>query len=245
MSESPVLYEETDGVAIITLNGAPKNLFNDEVVRLLREAFSRLNEGEARAGVICANGDNFTMGADIRSFPKDIGSCIPGVGIASDKPLVGAVSGWCIGAAVTLIQMCDLCVASESARFAYTEARLGISMGMIAELVARIPHKVAMEIMLTGGTLSAQRAYEVGFVNKVVPVGAQRDAALEYAKVIAANAPLVVARLRRLVGTVMPQNPAIDAYLMQRELTHMLQSDDLKEGMSSFVEKRQARFVGR
>ncbi len=245
MSESPVLYEEVDRVAIITLNCPPKNLINDEVVRLLRDAFARLNKGPARAGLICATGDNFTMGADIRSFPKDIASGIPGAGMASDKPLVGAVSGWCVGAAVTLIQVCDLCVASESARFTYTEAKLGISMGMIAELVARIPHKVAMEVMLTGGTLSAQRAYEIGFVNKVVPVGAEREAAFDYAKVIADNSPLVVARLRRLVGEVMPKNPAIEAYRMQQELTAMLHSDDLKEGMSSFVEKRPANFLGR
>ncbi|MFJ1258071.1 enoyl-CoA hydratase-related protein [Cupriavidus sp. CuC1] len=185
------------------------------------------------------------MGADLHGFPKDIARSIPGAGAPSGKPLVAAVNGWCLGAAMTLVQMCDLCVATETTRFMYPEAKLGVSMGMIAGLAARIPHKVAMEVMLLGGVLPARRAYEVGLVNRLVPEGEQLNAALEYARALADNSPLVIARLRRLVNAVVPDSPAVEAYRMQKELSFMLESDDLKEGMGSITQKRKANFVGR
>ncbi|MDW3684102.1 enoyl-CoA hydratase-related protein [Cupriavidus sp. CV2] len=245
MSDQVVLYEERDRVAIITLNRPGKNLFSDEVVQRLHDSLCQLNAGSALAGVICANGENFTMGADLHGFPKDIARSIPGAGAPSGKPLVAAVNGWCLGAAMTLVQMCDLCVATETTRFMYPEAKLGVSMGMIAGLAARIPHKVAMEVMLLGGVLPARRAYEVGLVNRLVPEGEQLNAALEYARALADNSPLVIARLRRLVNAVVPDSPAVEAYRMQKELSFMLESDDLKEGMGSITQKRKANFVGR
>ncbi len=245
MPDLPVLYEEDGHVAIITLNRPPKNLWSEEVAQLLHQALCRLAEGEARVGVICANGDNFTMGADLYDFPKDVGLCIPGAGAPSSKPLVAAVNGWCLGASISLIQMCDLCVASASTKFKYPEAKLGVAMGMIAGMVSRIPHKVAMEMILLGEVIGAQRAYEVGLVNKVVADGEQLKAALEYARTLADNAPLVIARLRSLANKILPPNPAIEAYRSEAELAAMKNSQDFKEGIASLQQKRKATFTGK
>ncbi len=245
MSDLPVLYEEDGHVAIITLNRPNKNLWSEEVVQLLHEALCRLDEGDARAGIICSNGDNFTMGADLYNFPKDVGLCIPGAGAPSSKPLVAAVNGWCLGASVTMIQMCDLCVASETTKFKYPEAQLGIAMGMVAGVAARMPHKVAMEMMLLGDVITAQRAYEVGFVNKVVADGEQLKVALEYAHRLAGGAPLVIKRLRGLVDRILPANPAIESYRSDAELAVMKNSEDFKEGIASLQQKRRANFTGK
>src|SRR3546814_9547568 len=126
------------------------------------------------------------------SAPPDYRSFTPGVGVDLDKPIISAVSGWCVGGAVVLAQMCDLCVATEDAKFTYPEAKLGFAGGMIASLASRIPVKVAMELMLLGEVIDAQRAYDVGMVNRVVPNGQHIEEAMKMARRLAANAPVVM-----------------------------------------------------
>src|SRR5690606_21447172 len=106
---------------------------------------------------------------------------------------------------MALVQMCDLCVATENARFSYPEAKLGFAGGLIASLAARMPHKVAMEVMLLGEEIDAERAYQVGFVNKVVPPGQHLPAAEAYARRLAQNAPMVLDMLKDFVGRVLPR----------------------------------------
>ena len=108
----------------------------------------------------------------------------PGAGVEVEKPIIAAVDGWCIGGGVVLVQYCDLCVASDRAVFRYPEAKVGYSGGMIASIVARMPHKVAMELILLGEDMSAGRAYDVGFVNRVVPAAELMDAAMGYAETL-------------------------------------------------------------
>ena len=246
MAEAPVKYESRDGIAIITLNRPEKrNAINNEVARGLRDAFERLNAGEERVGVITHAGEHFTGGADIKGPPDDFPACVPNVGVMLQKPLIAAVGGWVVGGGVVIVQMCDLCVAAEDARFTFPEAKVGFTGALIAGLAARIPHKVAMELMLVGDTVGARRMYEVGLVNKVVPPGQQLDAALEYARRLAENAPLVLGVLREFVGRVIPKGPSELAAYGRFTLAGVRQSDDAKEGIAAFKEKRQPRFRGK
>lgn len=130
--------------------------------------------------------------------------------------------------------------------FSYPEARLGFTGGMIAGLAARLPHKVAMELMLLGRTMDARRAYAVGFANEVVPVGAQVEAALALARELAGFAPLVLTTLKRFVNdSVLSQGPAERAGRAQRDLARVRESEDGREGLRAFKEKRPPRYQGR
>jgi enoyl-CoA hydratase/carnithine racemase len=142
--------------------------------------------------------------------------------------------------------MSDLAVAAENSRFSYPEAKLGLTQGMIAGLAGRIPHKVAMEIMLLARVIDAKRAYEVGLVNDLVPVGAQVDAALGMARELAKMAPLVLKTLKRFVTTqVLPSGPSEQFARTKRQLDEVANSEDCAEGFASYREKRPPEFRGR
>ena len=158
---------------------------------------------------------------------------------------MAAVSGWCIGGAITLVQMADLCVASETAKFTYPEAKLGFAGGLIAGLVSRIPHKVAMELMLLGEEISAERAYQVGLVNKLTPPGEHLKGALIYAERLAKNAPLVLEMLKTFGIRTLPKSPMEEASFALREVDLIKDSSDRLEGLDSFSSKRQPQYKGK
>ena len=133
---------------------------------------------------------------------RNCGAAIPTVGFNTDKPIIAATSGWCIGGGIVMVMMCDLMVSTEGTIFYYPEAKLGVTGGMISSLVSRMPHKLAMEMMLLCSKVSAQRAYEVGFVNRVVPNGQHETAALAMANEMLDSAPLVIGALKRLASEV-------------------------------------------
>ena len=170
---------------------------------------------------------------------------VPGVGVLFDKPVVAAVQGYCIGGACILVQMCDLVVAADDTIFKYPEAQVGFTGGLIAGCAARIPHKIAMEFMLLGRDLGAQRAYEVGMVNRVVPPGEQIGAAMEYAEILAASAPLVVQTIKGLVAETVPRGPAEISAITRDRLLTVRDSEDGAEGRAAFREKRPPEFRGR
>lgn len=246
MTASVVTYESRDGVAIITLNRPDKrNAINNEVALQLRAALDRLNDGEDRVGVLTHAGAHFTGGADIKGPPEDFPACVPNVGVAMQKPLVAAVGGWVVGGGVVIVQMCDLCVAASDAKFMFPEAKVGFTGAAIAGLAARIPHKVAMELMLVGNEISAERMYQVGLVNRLTEPGKQLEAALEYARQLAANAPLVIGVLRDYVGRVIPKGPSELAAQGRATIQRIRQSADAKEGIASFKDKRKPNFSGK
>jgi enoyl-CoA hydratase len=246
MTSSVVNYESRDGIAIITLNRPEKrNAINNDVALQLRVALERLNDSDDRVGVLTHAGVHFTGGADIKGPPEDFPGCVPNVGVMMQKPLVAAVGGWVVGGGVVIVQMCDLCVAADDAKFMFPEAKVGFTGAAIAGLAARIPHKVAMELMLVGNEMSAERMYQVGLVNRLVEPGKQLDAAMEYARQLADNAPMVLSVLRDYVSRVIPKGPSELAAQGRATIQRIRQSTDAKEGISSFKEKRKPRFTGK
>jgi enoyl-CoA hydratase len=250
MSEEVVTYEARDGVAIITINRPDKmNALNDDVIAGLRDAMFRFKDSDEAAAILTGAGERaFSAGADVKGPPRNppAWTAIPGVGIDLDKPVVAAISGYCIGAAIVFVQFADLAVATESSTFYYPETQLGVSGGMIASMAARIPHKIAMELLLTGAKFSAQRAYEVGMINKVVPNGQHIEAAMEYATILRDSAPLVMGMLKRFIrDDILPKGPVERAGLALRETQRIDKSEDKQEGLGAFREKRRPQFKGK
>jgi enoyl-CoA hydratase/carnithine racemase len=241
-----VTYESADGIAVITLNRPDKrNAINNDLALGLRAAWERLNASDDRVAILTHAGRDFCVGLDVKGPAEDFPACIPNVGIALQKPLIVAVSGWAVGGGVVMIEMADLCVAADDAKFMFPEGRIGITGAIIAGLAARIPHKVAMELMLVGDAMPAQRLYEAGLINRVVPRAELMTAAQDYARKLADNAPLVTALLRDFVGQVIPKGPSELLARSRLAIQRVRTSEDAKEGIASFKEKRKPRFKGK
>jgi Enoyl-CoA hydratase/carnithine racemase len=245
---NPILVDRRDdGITLITINRPERrNAICSKTAIALQQAFTEFDQSSQRVAVITGAGDAaFSAGADVNDIPE-LWRCIPTVGIDTEKPIIAAVAGWCVGGGLILPMMCDLIVAAENTRFSYPEAKLGLTQGMIAGLAARIPHKVAMEMMLRAKVIDARRAYDVGLVNEVVPTGTQVEAALDVARELAAMAPLVMATLKRYVTRdILPAGPTERFGRYRLEAEAVARSEDCAEGFASYREKRPPVFTGR
>ena len=244
---SVVIVEERGPVSIVSINRPEKlNAVNKAVAIELQDAFAAFDRSAQRVAILAgAGGRAFSAGADVTDLPE-LWRCVPTVGITTEKPIIAAVGGWCIGGGLVMAMMCDLLVASEGARFSYPEGKVGITGGMIAGLAARIPHKIAMEMMLLGEPISAERAYQAGLVNRVVSNGAEIEEALGLAAKLIELAPLALATMKRFVNDhVLPKGPAELAARFSAELAAVRNSDDAAEGVLAFKEIRRPRYRGR
>lgn len=242
-----ITYRVEAGIAHIRLNRPDKlNALDEDTILGLRAALRAFDAGEARVAILSAEGDRaFSVGADIKNPPREMWQGVPGVGVVTDKPVIACVQGYCIGGAYILVQMCDLVVAADNTVFRYPEAQVGFTGGLIAGCAVRIPHKIAMEFMLLGQDLPASRAYEVGMVNRVVPLGEQMTAAMEFAQILAESAPLVVQTIKGFVDQTIAKGPAEKAALARDALLGVRDSEDGAEGRAAFREKRKPLFQGR
>lgn len=248
MSHDAVSYRSQDRIAVIAIDRPERmNRIDAEVVEGLHQAWRRfMASAEDRVAVLTGTGDKaFTAGADLKAPPSDLYRAVPGVGVAVDKPVVGAVAGWVVGGGMVLTTMCDLLVAADNARFSYPEVKVGFTGGIITAIATRIPHKVAMELLLLGEPIDARRAYEVGYVNKVVPVAELMPAALDYARRIADTAPLPSRALKRFVAATLPKSPTELAGMARTETDAIFASEDWAEGRKAFAEKRPPAYRGR
>jgi enoyl-CoA hydratase/carnithine racemase len=233
-------------VSIIRINRPEKlNAISSAVAVELQQAFQAFDASEQRVAILSAAGDRaFTSGADVTDLPE-LWRAIPTVGFQTDKPIIAATAGWCVGGGIVMVMMCDLMVSTESTIFYYPEAKLGITGGMISSLVSRMPHKLAMEMMLLGSKISAQRAYDVGFVNRVVPNGQHETEALAMANEMLDSAPLVIGALKRLASEVAPIGPVERMVAVSQTLAHVRASEDMQEGIKAHRERRKPNFRGR
>ncbi len=215
-----------------------------EQIQAVMQEFERRDE--LRVAIITGTGTRaFTFGADVAD-PPELWRAIPTVGYRPLKPVICAVEGWCVGGGIVLAMMCDLMVCGASAKFYYPEAKLGLTGGMIAGLVSRIPHKIAMEIALLCRTIDAQRAERVGLVNEVVPEGEALAKAREWALELAGMAPMVLHEIKRMVTEeIIPRGPSEQMAIHMQRMAAIRNSADFKEGVAAFREKRAPDFKGR
>ena len=168
-----------------------------------------------------------------------------GDAIQVTKPVIAAVNGLAYAGGWLFAQMCDLCIAADHAVFGITEAKVGRGMPWAAPLTRMLPQRIVMELLLTGQPLTAQRAYELGYVNAVVPLAELRAKAMEMARTIAANAPLTVKAARELVylSSEMGRSAGLRAAHHLFESVYL--SEDAQEGPRAFAEKRPPKWTGR
>jgi enoyl-CoA hydratase len=241
-----VTVETKRSISIIRINRPEKlNAISSGVAVALQQAFQAFDASDQRVAILSAVGERaFTSGADVTDLPE-LWRAIPGVGFRTDKPIIAATSGWCVGGGVVMVMMCDLMVSAENTIFYYPEAKLGVTAGMISSLVARMPHKLAMEIMLLAAKVPARRAYEVGFVNRVVADGQHEAEALAMAEELLDSAPLVIGALKRLVSEVLPLGPIERMVAISQTVGRVRASEDMQEGIRAHKERRKPRFTGR
>lgn len=250
-----VRYEVVRRVAWLTIDRpAARNALSAEVRRGLSEGFERFaGDGDAAVLVLTGTGDKaFCAGGDLREM-ADTGLTVPppdfvpqpGRTVQLTKPVVAAVNGIAYGGGFLLAQQCDLVLAAEHARFAVSEAKLGRGAPWAVPLSWLIPPRVAMQLLVTGDPISAQRAHEVGLVNEVVPAAGLHDAAQSLGERIAANAPLSVAAAKATVR-LMAQPRFADAYAEAEALWEPVYlSADAQEGPVAYRDKRTPLWTGR
>ena len=244
-------------VALIRLN-RPKelNALNLELMGQLKEALIELDANDdVRAIVITGNERAFAAGADIKQMAGKGAIDMLKVDQFSTwdqirktkKPLIAAVSGFALGGGCELCMLCDMIVASETAQFGQPEIKIGVMPG--AGGTQRLPRAVgkarAMELVLTGDFIGAEEALNIGLINKVVPVDIYLDQAMKLAGTIAERSPVAVQMAKESVLKAY-EMPLQEALYFERKNFYMLfATEDQKEGMAAFVEKRKPDFKGR
>jgi len=252
-AQQEILYDVRGQCVVITINRpAQRNAMNIAACHQLTEAFRRFEEDSGlRVAILTGAGDQaFSAGRDVKEAAGLHGAAVPplpllGVNIEVSKPVIAAVNGAALGGGWVFAQMCDLCIAADTAKFAITEGRFGRGMAWTPPLVHMIGSRLAMELMLTGKTIDAQRAYEMGFINKVVAPADLIPQALAMAEEIIACAPLSVVVARQMVRHA--TNMGVDAAgRVGKQLSDPLyRSEDVREGTLAFKEKRKPVWKGR
>lgn len=251
-----VLYELSEpGIAVITINRPEqRNCLSHEVREGLRAAWARFEADDtARIAILTGNGEKaFCAGGDLKEMvekqlkvpPRDMFP-VPYENLTLSKPTIAAVNGVAFAGGWMIAQACDLCVASTSAKFAITEVKVGRGSPWAAPLIHMIPQRIYMEIVLTGKPITAQRAYEIGLVNRLAEPEALMDCALELAREVLEGAPLSVkaARDTVMLSTEMGRAAALDAGYAAHEECY--NSADAQEGPRAFAEKRKPVWTGK
>ncbi len=252
---APVDYRIEGSVAVITMNDPDRrNALSQPMRSGLRQAFERFAaDGEALVGILtgagerafCAGGDLAEMSEHQYRAPGPDHVAIIGRNIETDKVLVAAVNGLALGGGFMMAQMADLVVAAQHAVFGMPEARWGRGAPWSVPLAHMVPQRIWMELAVLGQPISAQRAYEVGLVNRVVTSDQLMDTAMDMARTVAANAPLTVRASRRMIRLAgdLGLSEAWDA--ADELFVEVYESEDAQEGPRSFVEKRPAHWKGR
>jgi len=259
--EGKVMMERREHVLLIGLDRATKrNAFDLPMYHALCQTYTDLErDDDLRCGVLFAHGDHFTAGIDLAQwapafaaggFPLPEGTIDPlnlGLGAPGlSKPMVVAVQGICLTLGIELMLAADVRVAAEDTRFAQIEVKRGIYP--VGGATLRFPAEAgwgnAMRYLLTGDEFSAQEAHRMGLIQEVVPAGKQLERAVELAKTIAAQAPLAV-RATLASARLARESEAQAAQRLLPDLLPIMQSEDAREGLASFLERRQGRFTGR
>jgi enoyl-CoA hydratase len=250
-----VLVERRDTVQVITINRPQaRNALNQAVAEGVAAAVDELDASdELRVGILTGAGGQFSSGMDLKGFLRGESPSIKGRGLCGItqrrpvKPLVGAVEGWAVAGGFEVLLACDMVVAARTARFGVPEVKRSLVAGAGAaiHLTRRLPEAVALELLLTGDPISAERAAALGLVNRLTDEGGALDGALELAASLVANGPLAVAASKR-IALENQDWPADEVWRRQAAIMNpVFSSEDAKEGATAFAEKRSPVWRGR
>ena len=254
MSEK-VLIERHGAVQVITVNRpAARNALDAEVAAAVAAAADELDSSpDLRVGVLTGAGGVFSAGMDLKAFQRGESPSIEGRGLCGiavtppRKPLIAAVEGWALGGGFELLLACDLVVAARTARLGLPEVKRSLVArgGGALQLAGRVPYAVALELLLTGEPISAERAAQLGLVNRLTDEGGALAGALGLAESIATNGPLAVAASKQIARSAADWTLA-DRWSRQAEISDpVFASEDAKEGAAAFTEKRAPVWHGR
>ena len=253
--EQAVLVDVSDGVMTITINRPKaKNAVNLDVAKGVTAALEELDSNDdIRVAILTGAGGTFCAGMDLKAFVTGEMPVIPGRGFGGlaekspAKPLIAAVEGYALAGGLELMISCDLIVAAEDAQFGITEVKRGLVAGAggLMKLPRQIPPRLAMEMALLGDFSDAQRALDMGLINRVVPSGTAVEGAKELATKIAANGPLAV-RVSKQVMMEQEDWSTEEMWAKQGELVNpVFVSEDAIEGATAFAEKRAPQWKGK
>ncbi|NYT62894.1 enoyl-CoA hydratase/isomerase family protein [Alcaligenaceae bacterium] len=247
------------GIAVITINRPEKrNALDAEHYQALSDAWTRVRDDDAiRVAIVTGAGDRvFSAGADLKSW---IGRKVPlsdlwqtqkgmllNRGLQVYKPVIAAINGHCLAGGMTLMLATDLRVTADHATFALSEVKRGIipANGGTQRLPAQLPHAIAMEMLLIGDAIDAQKAAHWGLVNRVVPAEKLMETAVEMARRVADNAPLAVQAIKELALHGQQESLAAGLRFEQLIQNILQRTEDAAEGRLAFGEKRPPRFTG-
>ena len=251
-----ILIEIINKVGLVKLNRPESyNALNQQVLLELMEALKELNErGDIGAMVITGNDKSFAAGADISAMveasPEEIrsSSFIPTFSLIRDikKPIIAAVSGYCLGGGLELAMSCDMIISSIKSKFGQPEINLGIipGAGGTQRLTRAVGKVIAMEMILNNRTLKAEEALSYGLINAVFPVEDYLEESISLAQQIAERAPLAIQAAKQAINQVYELN-LTDGLKEERNLFfELFSSHDQKEGMRAFLEKRMPIWKG-
>jgi enoyl-CoA hydratase len=257
MNYKSILVETRGRVGLITLNRPQAlNALNNQLMREVMDALEDFDKDDnIGAMVITGSEKAFAAGADIKEMAdKNTLQMMDADHVAVfgrirsiQKPVIAAVSGWALGAGCELPLSCDMIIASDSAKFGQPEITIGVipGAGGTQRLVRAVGKALAMEMILNNRTLTAEEALHYGLVNRVVPVGDYLNVAILLADEIAVRAPLAVRAAKRLINHTYESFLAEGLAEEKQAFYNLFSSEDQKEGMQAFVEKRKAQWKGK
>ncbi|MFT4507114.1 enoyl-CoA hydratase/isomerase family protein [Caballeronia sp. 15711] len=255
-----VRVEVEDGLCTITIDRPEKhNAMDAEHYAMLSRAWERVrDDNEIQAAIITGAGERtFTAGADLKSLEKVFSTVsdmwltqkdqILNRGLEIWKPVISAVNGDCFAGGMTLLMATDIRVTVDTATFGITEVKRGLlaANGGTQRPLRQLPYAIAMEMLLTGDSISAQDAHRWGLVNAVVKRDELLSTAKNYARRILSNGPLAVQATKELAIRSMDMNMADGLRMEQIVIRHLLKTEDAAEGRKAFAERRAPVFQGR